>query len=200
MSLYIAIDYSNNWTVLLYGRNLEQPQDFVTASWSDKEYTEPHIAPLTRALQNWTEAFYLQARAKTSASLNHQVSPRIGCIDQSLPELPDQVLIECLENYLPSLRTYINAVSFDTLSEHNLGDISDLNPFYLLTVPAIWTDKLRNDVCNTLNKNIDNEKLITITNPKAAIFYAAAKKKIELQDEECVTVCDITGPVVLSQL
>lgn len=152
---------------------------------------------MTQALEDWTRAFYLKSGVRSPANLIRQVSQRTH---KSASELPDRTLVQCLASYLSNLRTYVQRISSDPhLRAHNLGNFSDFAPLYLLTMPEIWTDKLRNDICNAFNRDIANEKLIVIAKPVAAIFYAAAKKKIELQDEDCVIVCDVSGLVVWVQ-
>ena len=148
-----------------------------------------------QALEDWTKAFYLKSRAEWPSNPVPQFSNQgTPWFDQSASELPDQAVIHGMTNYLSNLRMYIQRISSD-----NFGNLANLTPLYLLTVPAIWTDKLRNDICITLNKDFASEKLVVLAKPEAAISYAASKKKIELQDEDCIIVCDVSGLVVRVQ-
>jgi molecular chaperone DnaK (HSP70) len=111
--------------------------------------------------------------------------------------LPNKSAVDFAADYLTAIRQYVVDV---VLPSHFGEDFLNNQQFsYVLTVPAIWTDKAKDLTRKAaLAAGISDDKLKLITEPEAAALYCATIcVEVGLRDGDRFLVCDAGGGTVV---
>lgn len=116
------------------------------------------------------------------------------------PDLPNMRPVDYATDYLREVRHYINDHVFP--KEFGQGFLEQQHIKYVLTVPAIWNDKARDQTKRAaLNAGFRERDLILVTEPEAAALYCSTLcHEVELTDGDCFLVCDAGGGTVVWSL
>lgn len=113
------------------------------------------------------------------------------------PLLPNIQPIDYATDYLREVRNYINEHVFPKNFGQGFLDHQDIK--YVLTVPAIWKDKARDQTKRAaMNAGFSEEDLTLVTEPEAAALYCSTLcHEVELKDGDCFLICDAGGGTVV---
>jgi molecular chaperone DnaK (HSP70) len=114
------------------------------------------------------------------------------------PSLPYKQPHDYVEDFLKEIRKYLLEVALPK----NYGDafLTNLSIRYVLTVPAIWSDKAMDLTRRSAVKaGIPESRLTMITEPEAAALYCSTLcREVDLKPGDYFLVCDAGGGTVVS--
>lgn len=114
------------------------------------------------------------------------------------PDLPNKSAVDFAGDYLREIRQHVR---YEVLPRH-LGSEMLRNEIisYVLTVPAIWTDKAKDLTRRAAElAGIPMDRLVLITEPEAAALYCATVcRDIPLKEGDRFLICDAGGGTVVS--
>lgn len=113
------------------------------------------------------------------------------------PSLPDKEAVDYVSDYLSCIRNYVLKEILP--SRYGAQFLENQQISYILTVPAIWSDKakeLTRQAATTAG--IPRNKLTLITEPEAAaLFCATLCKEVDLFEGDRFLICDAGGGTVV---
>ena len=114
------------------------------------------------------------------------------------PDLPSKRAIDYATDYLREIRTYINETVFP--KEFGKIFLAQQDIKYVLTVPAIWNDKGKDQTMKAaINAGFEEADLTLVTEPEAAALYCSTLcHEVDLIDGDCFLICDAGGGTVVS--
>jgi len=116
------------------------------------------------------------------------------------PDLPNKGPIDMTADYLSLLRKHVLETS---LRKHFGKEFLENQTIkYVLTVPAIWSDKARNATKRAAERaGIPEEDLDIVTEPEAAAIYCSTLcTEVSLRDGDSFLICDAGGGTVVCVL
>ena len=161
-----------------------------------KPTDEPRVAYFKLGLQDDVTTLYQHH----SSQPRNEDSVLGGYLSDSTwthPELPEMKSINYAADFLSCINRYIKE---EALS-HRYGDrfLQNQNLSYVLTVPAIWSDKAK-ELTQTaaVTAGIKRENLTLITEPEAAAIYCATLcNDMDLEPGDRFMICDAGGGTVV---
>jgi molecular chaperone DnaK (HSP70) len=119
--------------------------------------------------------------------------------DWEHPNMPGKKAVDYAADYLSCIRRYI--VDEHLRSNAELGSVLLRNQSvsYVITVPAIWTDKAKDLTRQAASRaGIPESRLVFIAEPEAAALYCATiSKEVLLRAGDRFVVCDAGGGTVV---
>jgi molecular chaperone DnaK (HSP70) len=105
-----------------------------------------------------------------------------------------------VEDFLRELRMYVMEVYLHQCFGENF--LTNLHVQYVLTVPAIWSDKAKDSTKRAaVSAGIPANRLSLVTEPEAAALYCSTLcREVDLEGGEYFLVCDAGGGTVVRQL
>lgn len=113
------------------------------------------------------------------------------------PSLPDKTPLDYSADYLSAIHDYFQN---DYLpSAYGPAFLARQRVAYVITVPAIWTDKAKNLTRQAaVRAEIPDSQLLLITEPEAAALYCSTMcKEVDLTIGDRFLVCDAGGGTVV---
>jgi molecular chaperone DnaK (HSP70) len=112
--------------------------------------------------------------------------------------LPNKNAVDFAADYLTAIRQYV----VDVVLPRHFGRefLNNLQFSYVLTVPAIWTDKAKDLTRKaSIAAGIPDDRLSLISEPEAAALYCATIcEEVDLRDGDRFLVCDAGGGTVVT--
>lgn len=126
--------------------------------------------------------------------------PSMSSLDSSNwkhPDLVNKEPVDLAADYLKEIRNYI--VNVVLPKEFGQNFLANQPLKYVLTVPAIWSDKARDLTKKAaVQARISEEDLDLITEPEAAALYCSTLcHEVDLVDGDYFLVCDAGGGTVV---
>jgi molecular chaperone DnaK (HSP70) len=105
--------------------------------------------------------------------------------------------VDVTADYLTLVNRYVEDTAFS--DEFGKEFLTAQRKIYVITVPAIWSDRAKNLTRQAASKaGIPEEKLLLVTEPEAAaLCCAAAGDEVDLDDGDNFLVCDAGGGTVV---
>lgn len=113
------------------------------------------------------------------------------------PDLPRKQPVDFASDYLKAIRDYVMEVG---LTNHLGREFLDKQPIqYVITVPAIWSDKAKDLTRRAaVHAGIPEKDLCLVTEPEAAALYCSTLcNEVNLNDGDRFLICDAGGGTVV---
>lgn len=117
------------------------------------------------------------------------------------PNFPDKEPVDFTTDYLTCVHSYVQKVCLP----RQFGDdfLRNQRMSYIVTVPAIWTDKAKGLTRQAASQAVDvpasDDDLILISEPEAAALYCSSMcQEVDLKDDDRFLVCDAGGGTVVT--
>jgi molecular chaperone DnaK (HSP70) len=145
-------------------------------------------------LQEGANEHYLSKENKPALS---SLNGYLGDSNWKHPDLPNKEPIDLAADYLKEVRQYV--VNEVLPNEFGATFLENQRLKYVLTVPAIWSDKARDLTKRAaIRAGIPEEELELITEPEAAALYCSTLcHETDLKDGDRFLVCDAGGGTVV---
>ena len=116
------------------------------------------------------------------------------------PKLPNKTALDYTGDYLTRVREYVTTQVLP--SRYGAKFLQNQQISYIITVPAIWSDKAKDLTRRAaVTAGIPRKKLMLITEPEAAaVFCATLCKEVDLQTGDRFLICDAGGGTVVRLL
>lgn len=111
--------------------------------------------------------------------------------------LPDKKPCNYVEDFLTEIRDYVVNVALP--KNFAQAFLQSVSIRYVLTVPAIWSDKAKDTMQRAaVSAGIPASRLTMVTEPEAAGLYCSTLcHEVDLQDGDCFVICDAGGGTVV---
>jgi molecular chaperone DnaK (HSP70) len=113
------------------------------------------------------------------------------------PNLPNKTALDYTGDYLTRVRDYV--ITQVLPSKYGAKFLQNQQISYIITVPAIWSDKAKDLTRRAaVSAGIPRKKLMLITEPEAAaVFCATLCREVDLQTGDRFLICDAGGGTVV---
>jgi len=114
--------------------------------------------------------------------------------------LPNKKPYNYVEDFLTEIRDYVVNVALP--KDFGQAFLTSVSIRYVLTVPAIWSDKAKDMTQRAaVSAGIPSSRLTLVTEPEAAALYCSTLcHEVDLKDGDCFVVCDAGGGTVVRPL
>ena len=155
---------------------------------------EPRIAHFKLGLQENIGRHYLNRSSPTTSSV---LGGYLSDHNWRHPELPHKTALDYAGDYLTRVREYVTNQVLP--SRYGAKFLQNQQISYIITVPAIWSDKAKDLTRRAaVTAGIPRKKLMLITEPEAAaVFCATLCKEVDLQAGDRFLICDAGGGTVV---
>lgn len=155
---------------------------------------EPRIAHFKLGLQENIGRHYLNRSLPTTSSV---LGGYLSDHNWRHPKLPHKTALDYAGDYLTRVREYVTAQVLP--SRYGAKFLQNQQISYIITVPAIWSDKAKDLTRRAaVTAGIPRKKLMLITEPEAAaVFCATLCKEVDLQAGDRFLICDAGGGTVV---
>ena len=172
-----------------------------------KKKDQPQIAHFKLGLQESIGNHYLQENIldlfgkQILDERTRMTSPVLGgyLTDHNWrhPELPEKTAVDYTADYLTGICQYVTNTILP--SRFGANFLKNQQISYVITVPAIWSDKAKNLTRQAaISAGISPTKLMLITEPEAAALYCATLcEEVDLQTGDRFLICDAGGGTVV---
>jgi len=153
---------------------------------------EPQVELFKLGLQEKLGSYYLIGGGQS----NH--SPYLTNHEWRHPKLPRKAAVDHVADYLTQIRKFF--VETYLKRQFDLGQSGqNLKIGYVLTVPAIWSDKAKELTRRAATMaGLERRQLTLVAEPEAAALYCATKcPDANLKDGDVFLVCDAGGGTVV---
>ena len=163
-----------------------------------KPLDNPRIAYFKLGLEQGVEEHYRSRRG--SAGKSQQLGGYLNDYNWYHPLLPEKKAVDYVSDYLTAVCEHVTK---ESLHKHFGREfLKNQQISYVLTVPAIWSDKAKDLTKQAAYKaGIQRRNLVLITEPEAAALYCATLcKEVDLNAGDRFLICDAGGGTVVSLL
>ena len=155
---------------------------------------EPQVAYFKLGLHEDIITHYQQHSVQDAESI---LGGFLSDHDWRHPALPDMKAVDFAGDYLTRINQYVTQ---EVLPSH-FGErfLQNQKVSYIVTVPAIWSDKAKQQTRQAaFAAGIEPEKLTLITEPEAAALYCATLcDEVDLEPGDRFMICDAGGGTVV---
>ena len=166
----------------------------LTWGWSVNRTDTPQVAFFKLGLED-NIADSHQARYGT---LESDLGGYLAQVNWTHPQLPDKKGIDYATDYLSCLIRHLTSKVL--VSRFGSEFLYNLKLSYVLTVPAIWSDKAKERTrIAAINAGIQGDALSLISEPEAAALYCATLcNEVDLRSGDHFLMCDAGGGTVVT--
>jgi hypothetical protein len=160
---------------------------------------EPQIAHFKLGLQDDINSLY-QHNSGQDGIAESVLGGYLSDHNWRHPELPDKKAVDFAGDYLSRINQYITKEVFPNRYGERFLQNQKLS--YIITVPAIWSDKAKQQTREAaVAAGINEDNLTLITEPEAAALYCATLcDEVDLEPGDRFMVCDAGGGTVVCSL
>jgi molecular chaperone DnaK (HSP70) len=222
--LIIAIDFGTTFTGVAYYSssktlpaavpdllNSDVPTNItVIRNWpsQDGQYVEKTPTVVTYSTKPMTWGGSVKPRHEKIANFKLGLEPEIERYysrdgsDTSMrfttPEGVNKKPVEITADYLTCVLRYVHEACFP--AQFGADFLSKRQMDYIITVPAIWSDRAKSLTRQaTVKAGIPEDRLVLVTEPEAAALYCATTcAEVDLDDGDRFLICDAGGGTVVS--
>jgi molecular chaperone DnaK (HSP70) len=162
---------------------------------------EPRIAHFKLGLQENIGRHYRNGALTTNSPEETDSSVLGGYLNDHNwrhPRLPEKAAVDYTADFLTRIRRYV----LDEVLPSRFGAkfLANQQISYVITVPAIWSEKAKSLThLAALRAGIHHKKLTLITEPEAAALYCATLcTEVSLEQGDRFLICDAGGGTVVS--
>ena len=164
--------------------------------WNVKPTDDPQIAYFKLGLQEDVLSLY-QHHSLQTLNAGSALGGYLSDSNWRHPELPEMRSVDYAIDFLSSINRFIK----EEILPNRYGNVFLQNQklSYVLTVPAIWSDKAK-ELTRTaaVRAGIGSQNLTLITEPEAAALYCATLcKELDLEPGDRFMICDAGGGTVV---
>jgi len=156
---------------------------------------KPRVAHFKLGLQENVGKYYKQrASAKGTTSL---LGGYLDDPNWKHPNMPNKKAVDYTADYLTQAFNYVKNEALPRTFDAEFLKGQKIS--YVLTVPAIWTDKAKELTRQAaVRAGISRRELMLITEPEAAALYCATWcQEVQLQEGDKFLICDAGGGTVV---
>jgi molecular chaperone DnaK (HSP70) len=155
---------------------------------------EPRIAHFKLGLQEHLKRHYLTRSTANVSVLGGHLNDH----NWRHPQLPEKTALDYTADYLTHVCDYVSDVILP--SRYGPEFLENQQISYVITVPAIWSDKAKELTRKAaVRAGITRKNLLLVTEPEAAALYCATLcEQVDLKEGDRFLICDAGGGTVVS--